>query len=282
MASVHLASSSLLSPIVVEKAPTSGCRINDVAICVLKCLGVLFTAAGTVCMTASLLIPAIALFVAGVASLMFGFIYSTKQVSVPEMAFGKQAWIHHIGDPGEIPPLPRDIHEVLSSRCPFWPEKTIAETHMLILIPKTVTRFVDDGYKTVPLTLRTLGVLGLHQIDEKILNEKGEEEIEKSHWILMTKEPLDGSRGISYAEQAQLVEAAGYDIPSCLDAAACILLEHLRSGNYLFSKNPEMFIRCKDLIEDHHVVVGGFSSAGLNIHDGFFDFDEGIAGVRRL
>jgi hypothetical protein len=282
MASVHLTSSSLLSPIVVEEAPTSGCRINDAAICIIKCLGVLFTAAGTVCMTASLLIPAISLFVAGVASLMFGFIYSTKQVSVPAIAFGKQAWLDHIGDPGEIPPLPRDIHEILSSQCPFWRERTIAETHMLILIPKTVIRFVDDVYKTVPLTLRTLGILGLHQINEKILNEKGEEGIEKSHWILMTKEPLDGSRGIKYAEQVQLVEAAGYDIPSCLDAAVCILLEHLRSGNYFFGKNPETFIRCKDLIEDHHIVVGGFSSAGLNIHDGFFDFEEGVAGVRRL
>jgi hypothetical protein len=282
MASVHLASnSSLLSPIGVETAPTSGCRINDVAICVIKCLGVLFTAAGTVCMTASLLIPGISLLVAGVVSLLFGFIYSTKQVSVPAMAFGKQAWLQHIGDPGEIPPLPRDIHEVLSSECPFRRGRTIADTHMLILIPKTITRFVDDVYETVPLTLRTLGLLGPHLISEKILNEKGDEEIEKSHWILMTKEHLEGSRGITYAEQVQLVESAGYDIPSCLDAAACILLERLRSGNYLFS-NPEMLIRCKDLVEDYHILVGGVSSSGLHIHDGYFDFEEGVAAVRRL
>ncbi len=282
---------NLALPIAYEEAPTSGCRINDTAVCIIKCLGLLFTAAGTACMISSILVPTIALLVVGVASLVFGFICSTKQVAVPAMAFGKQAWIDHIGDPGEIPPLPRDIHEILASDCPFW-SGIIANTHMLVLIPKTVVRSIDGVPKTVPLTLKTLNEMakcskngkgvGFAHIDEKILKECGDSPIQKSHWVLMTKDIVDGSKGMDYAKQAQLVEEVGYEVPSCLEAVACILLEYLRSETYLFKKDPYTLTRCKDMLEDRHFIVGGFSETGVNVLDGSLDFKEGVAGIRKL
>jgi len=42
------------------------------------------------------------------------------------------------GDIGVEPPLPQNIHEILHNPCPFWPEKKVKDTHLLVLIPKTV------------------------------------------------------------------------------------------------------------------------------------------------
>ena len=56
-------------------------------------------------------------------------------MSVP---FGADMWAHYFGDVGVEPPLPSNIDEILKSPCPFWPDKTIGQTHLLTLIPETV------------------------------------------------------------------------------------------------------------------------------------------------
>ena len=71
--------------------------------------------------------------------------------TIPSIAFGAAAWKKHFGDVGVEPPLPQDIHQILSASCPFWPSKKVHETHLLVLVPQTV------GGK--PLTLKTLGEL---------------------------------------------------------------------------------------------------------------------------
>ena len=55
------------------------------------------------------------------------------------------------GDIGDEPPLPPNIYEILASPCPFDPEKTVRETHMLVLVPARV-----NG---VPLTLNHMDEL---------------------------------------------------------------------------------------------------------------------------
>lgn len=54
--------------------------------------------------------------------------------------FGKEEWMKFLGDPGNVPPLPDNIHEELQRPCPFWPNKKVEQTHRLVLIPKTVNR----------------------------------------------------------------------------------------------------------------------------------------------
>src|SRR3981189_1843179 len=55
-----------------------------------------------------------------------------------EIAFGKAMWAKYFGDSGIEPPLPSTIPEILNSRCPFWPDKKVRQTHLLVLIPETV------------------------------------------------------------------------------------------------------------------------------------------------
>src|SRR5205823_2200245 len=101
---------------------------------------------------------------------------------------------------------------ILSSPCPFIEGKQISETHVLVLIPKTV-----NG---TPLTLNTLDSLvkapkqGTATVYDQFWppaqRQYGDVGIEKSYWLLMTRDVLEGSRGkfydgqiASYAQKAQ-------------------------------------------------------------------------------
>src|SRR5579872_7140431 len=77
-----------------------------------------------------------------------------KQINLfsHEKVFGPKEWFIHFGTHlRNVPRLPPNIAEILSSDCPFWPRKKVHETHLLVLVPQTV-----NGQ---PLTLKTLGEL---------------------------------------------------------------------------------------------------------------------------
>ncbi|MGZ6330812.1 MAG: SH3 domain-containing protein, partial [Parachlamydiaceae bacterium] len=54
------------------------------------------------------------------------------QIPISSIAFGKAKWATYFGDIGEEPPLPNNIQTILSSPCPFWPNKKVEETHLLV------------------------------------------------------------------------------------------------------------------------------------------------------
>ena len=196
-----------------------------------------------------------------------------KSLPLPEMAFGKAAWEKYFGDVGEEPPLPIDIHKILKSPCPFWPDKKVEETHMLVLVPETV-----NGE---PLNLTTLGKLvktpkeghstHYRYIWDKIINEHGKATV-KSQWVLMTKDVIEGSRKKNYTNQqaiiAEFAKKTGiaYEVPNTLDAAVCLFTEFVRSEKRLFNDKPWTYTRCQEKAEGYPVVVGGFSPAGLFVY----------------
>ena len=103
---------------------------------------------------------------------------------LPRIAFGKAQWETYFGDIGQVPPLPKDIHQILKSPCPFWPGKKVEETHILMLIPESVN--------SKPLTLSTLGELvkapkyghatQYRYIWGKIIHKHGNQATAKSHF----------------------------------------------------------------------------------------------------
>lgn len=210
----------------------------------------------------------------------------------PAIAFGRQEWIDHVGDPGPVPSLPSNIHTILQEPCKFWPGKTVEETHKLVLIPKTITRFIKskNSFVTVPVTLKMLGAfitsshdgagVGFEYINAAILEEHGDTPVEEAHWVLMTNDVVPGSRGICYVDQKQLVELKGYKIPNVLDASPVVLLENIRSGKRLLSDDPLTYTRCQETIRSYQVVVGGFGPGGLYVS--FPDFDSAHIGVVAL
>jgi hypothetical protein len=205
---------------------------------------------------------------------------------IPKIAFGKTQWEKYFGDIGEEPPLPKDIHKILKSPCPFCPGKKVEETHMLVLIPKTI----DDK----PLTLKTLGDFvktpkkgnatnySLFNWD-KAINEHGNQTIIKSYWVLMKKNVIKGSESNIFKEnykanrdpQAFIDKFSinkriwiDYKVPNLLDAAICIFMHYVRFGECLFDRDSGGYIRCQEKIGNYGVVIG-FSSQGLQISSSY-------------
>ena len=113
----------------------------------------------------------------------------------------------------------------------------------------------------------------------------------------MTKDILPGSRTRTYAEQQTMVATlarqshAAYEVPSVLEAVACIFAQYFRSSligsnnppTRLFSDNPWTYIRCKDNVDSYQLVVGGFAPSGLLVHNYSYDLAHVcVAGLRKF
>ena len=205
------------------------------------------------------------------------------------MPLGEAEWKQYFGDVRSAPPLPSDIATILDGPCPFWPNKKVRDTHLLVLIPATV-----GG---VPFTLNRLGELikhpnnGGHRTEYRCYNERvkaqiGEASPSRSYWVLMTRDVLPGSRNTGYAHQKALVagyasrESVPYTLPSVLEAATAILMHHAREGERLFGDHPWTCTRCPEAVDGSYpAVVGGFGSSGLVVSYGLYDRSSGSRGV---
>ena len=205
------------------------------------------------------------------------------------MPLGEAEWKQYFGDVRSAPPLPSDIATILDGPCPFWPNKKVRDTHLLVLIPATV-----GG---VPFTLNRLGELikhpnnGGHRTEYRCYNERvkaqiGEASPSRSYWVLMTRDVLPGSRNTGYAHQKALVagyasrESVPYTLPSVLEAATAILMHHAREGERLFGDHPRTYTRCQEVVDGRDpAIVGGFESSVLHVDVIHFDFYVYLCGV---
>lgn len=139
------------------------------------------------------------------------------------IGIGKKIWEDLFGNVGEVPALPKDILNILTSPCPFNPDKTIFQTHTLVLVPETL-----DG---TPLTLKRLNEITLAK--NKLywsgqIGDLQDKPFEKSHWILMTRTVLLETRNKNYEEQQRIAARyPGYSIPMLSEATVAIFMEYL-------------------------------------------------------
>ncbi len=209
-------------------------------------------------------------------------------------SFGAEEWSRYFGEVEAAPPLPEHIVDTLNSSCPFWVRKAVKDTHLLVLIPSTVAG--------KPFSLNLLGELmkrpkgGGHSTEYRCYSTAvqtvlGAQSPERSYWVLLTRDVLEDSRRRNYAAQKALVatHAGGvglpYALPSVLEAATAILSYYVLSGEHLYADAPLTYTRCQELVNDKHpVIVGGFSSEGLDVRDCYdntYNF-IGVAGLRKL
>ncbi|MCU0317886.1 MAG: hypothetical protein MUC61_00905 [Amoebophilaceae bacterium] len=190
-------------------------------------------------------------------------------------------WEHYFGKVGVEPPLPTDIARTLHNSCPFWPEKKIKDTHLLVLIPSTV-----DGKPFTLNLLRDLiqspGRVGYRtqyrDYDYDVQQIFGNQYPRSSYWVLVTRDVLPDSRFKTCIQQEELVATQArrtempYKMPRVLEMATAILSNYTRSGERLYADTPWTYTRCQEMIPcftDASVFVGGFSSGGLSISDDF-------------
>jgi hypothetical protein len=207
---------------------------------------------------------------------------------------GEIEWRHYFGEVGPVPDLPGDVISILDASCPFWPEKQVKDTHLLVLIPAEV-----NGQ---PLSLNLLRDLIQHPKNggketryrcyrDAVKARFGAASPAESYWLLMTRDVLPGSCYKSYRDQKEIVAAhvsAGYELPGVLEAATAILTHHVRDGERLYSDNPWTYTRCKESVcyrsNEYSVFVGGFEASGLDAdYLGHSNYEAyGVAGCRRL
>jgi hypothetical protein len=222
-----------------------------------------------------------------------------------EKAFGPKEWFIHFGTHlRNVPRLPPQVAEILFSSCPFWPSRKVHETHLLVLVPETV-----GGQ---PLTLKILGELVKKplqgpstQYSHFHLGQYTDPVAPSSHWVLMTRDVIEGSRSKSYPDQQTLLSQKGHDVyvvPNILDATVCIFMEHIRSGTQLdgdslwtcickyvqsatrlYGDSPWTYTRCQEKYDtDWQLVVGGFAPFGLYVNYGRVNKNIGVGGVRKF
>jgi hypothetical protein len=210
-----------------------------------------------------------------------GPVQSIKAPVLPAWVFGASEWNKYFGDVGVEPPLPPDIIQRL-------PE--LSANNVLVLIPATV-----NGQ---PLTLKTLG-----EFVQKPLNgghatkyeycDLGEyvDQPAQSHWALLTRTVLEGSRNKRYKDEQAIISSysqktqIAYEIPTVLDAAVCNFMEYVRSGTWLYSQSPWTFTWCQEKYNaSYNLLVGGGGEAGLRVDNsycrGASEF-HGVGGLRK-
>ena len=209
-------------------------------------------------------------------------------------SFGAEEWRWYFGEVKEAPPLPVNIVDTLNGTCPFWPDRLVKDTHLLVLIPATV--------HGKPYHLNLLEELIQHPkgggysieydyYDSDVQEQLGTQSPGRSYWVLMTREVLEGSRGQTYKNQKALVAGHAkrtqlpYELPGALEAATAILSHYVRSGERLYPNSPWTYTRCRELGDGQWpVVVGGFSSEGLVVGVSYVPNSSygGVAGLRKL
>ncbi len=209
---------------------------------------------------------------------------SAPQLNIPTIAFGKAEWAKYFGDIGVEPPLPPNIQTILQSSCPYWPDKKVEETHLLVLIPQTI-----NGKS---LTLKMIGELIQKPLQgtptkyiDFYLGQYTDPPAPPSHWALLTRDVIEGSRNKNYDQQQVLIKAkAPYEVPTILDATVAILTEHVRTGNRLYYDSPYIYTRCQEKYDkDWQLVFGCFGAAGLHVSSYCYDCDGiGVGGLRKF
>jgi hypothetical protein len=215
--------------------------------------------------------------------------------AVSAIAKGVKYWEKFIdADAGIEPPLPPDIEKILAEPCPFSTDgKTVAETHILFLMPKNL-----NGR---PLDLMTLGKIIASRSQSKIDIDyvvdnnplfKVPKQV-KSRWTLMTRDAILGSKNTSFKDQITLLAEKGqgkYGVPGVLEATTMHLLG-MTDPEPLSSENPQQpptYTRCKECWDGFRFVVGGFSSGRQLAYDCSINDPQnrntlvGLAGVRKL
>lgn len=214
--------------------------------------------------------------------------------------FGIDAWETFFGvDVGVEPSLPKDIDHILQSPSnidPTMPNRTVADDFMLVLIPKELTQIVKGKKIKVPFSLNSLGKLVQNLKSPTkygyFLNvaqdQYGAVSDHNSHWVLMSRDILPGSRNKSYvAQKAQVATFSEqthvpYEVPTALEAATCIFAEYARTGTRLYDDKPWSYTRCQESIRGQQLIVGSFASGGLDVSNNFANISFGVAVVRNV
>ena len=192
------------------------------------------------------------------------------QERYPQIAFGAAKWRKHIGDPGvggpgqaTEPRLPRRVYRDLDQG-----------NYLLTLITPTIdnkpltVESIEELVKNPKEGNKTKYKFGIWS---KIVEQHGNVPVKNPHWVLMTADVLDGSRGKDPVSQQKLVVANQQGMPELLSTITSVFMRYVSTGEMHFSETPWTYTRVKEKVvsnegRQYHIVVGGFAAAGLDVY----------------
>jgi len=207
-------------------------------------------------------------------------------VRLPSGAFGAKRWLDYFGLQVDEVPLPSALTAFLDRDCRIKAGYKVRDTHSLFLLPKalngesmcleTFIKYVQSRKKGHPAKYRDSSNYPPNRTLE------GE-----SYWVLMAKEIFPATYDKVYSDQQKIVREKfpEYRAPTTLEAVACLVLERVCSGRYLYVLSDRASYTACDEGDSLPAVVGGFEALELRVrvNNSFSDpsSNVGIAGVVR-
>ncbi len=206
---------------------------------------------------------------------------------LPPMAFGALKWEQYFGLQVAEPPLPADITDILAGPCPIFPGKTVAETHLLTLIPEGITL---ERLETLAQNPKQGNKIRFSFKGKTFWDQYGKVPLGKTHWALMTNDIIPDSRSKRWQAQKKLAakyKIQGYELPSVIDVAASLLFEYIQTGRRFYKDDPYTLTRCEEQVKESSqwpTTIGAFSPASLEIGRNYVDVcaNVGIGVVRKF
>lgn len=178
----------------------------------------------------------------------------------PEGCFGRVQWEKYGAKVGEEPsmiPIALKLYQDCAKglfMCTFIPETINREPLTL----SSIDRFVGEC-KSVKKSNFAYPLAGRGISDDSVKKFK-------SHWVILAKDVLEGTRGNNFEVQKDKVERSGFEVPGLIDVIASLLLHNLRTGEFIYSDGsngqPWTYTRVQ---EAEYIIVGGFSASGLHL-----------------
>jgi hypothetical protein len=209
---------------------------------------------------------------------------------------GIEEWINGLGvHVGVTPPIPQSITpEFLNSKCPLYPRQTIKESHVLMLIPKTV-----NGERYTPLKLDELCATRKGSTDKLIYDgadwATDWKELDwaslpeaQSAWVLLPKSDPDPYsaphelhfrfKNIAAQQKVQEEHYSEYREARALEVMTMALLYDLTHKERPLPLLP-VWLRCAEPdVSGGRVLVGYVLAGGLGVVDDDDDLEPEFIG----
>ncbi len=201
--------------------------------------------------------------------------------------------------PERISPLPDQMVHILHSKSAVNEDQQVKDDQMLPLIPEELGNirqmlrlFEEYGDKTYG---RGEHPLKMRYFWPQALVEHGDTAPPPTHFALITKDVMPGTRNKTFNDQVDKVAAlskkafAQYEVPTLRDMIAAIFLHYIATGEMLFpsgnEQNNHVYI-CTRVLErtaGYHLMAGGFAPSGLSVDFSYFDdVNMGVAALRKF
>ena len=205
----------------------------------------------------------------------------TLHIELPGKNFlGAEAWRSQGIDVGPVPPIPASITKALvNSDCPLHPGEKIRDTHLLVLVPKTVNGEPYTALKLDELCAKRKGSGG-KLIDGAYSSWKGQDWAKapqaESEWVLIPKSDPDRGKvssdkhfrgkNIAGQEKVHTDHYREYREVKTLELMTAALLYDLVNKERLL---PD-YLRCVEPnASGGRVCVGLFYAPGLGVSDAY-------------